>query len=61
MPVSTNILTKPSKDSEETIRDINQRILNRQRKAEMRRSGATPTPLKSTSLTKEFFEGVELV
>lgn len=60
MPVSTNKTRKSSESSEETIRNINQRILNQQRKAEMRRFGATPTPVKSTSLTKEFFEGLEL-
>ncbi len=61
MPVSTNRKRKPSENSEEIVRNINQRILNRQRKAEMCRYGASPTLVKSASLTKEFFEGLELV
>jgi len=60
MSFSTNII-KPSKKPEVTARDIDQRILNRQRKADLCRQGASPKPVKSKSMTAEFFEGVELV
>ena len=52
---------KPSKKPEVTARDIDQRILNRQRKADMCRQSASHKPVKLESMTAEFFEGLELV
>ena len=54
MPVSAN-KCKPSKTSEDMVRDINQRIINRQRKAESSRNRPS---LKS--LTTTFFEGIKI-
>ena len=59
MPVGTQkVKQQPLKDSEKAVRDINQLILNRQRKAEMQRH-TKPAPAKS--MTTEYFEGVKIV
>ena len=54
-------VTKSSKKTEMTARDIDQIIMNQQRKAEMKRQTTPPAIKLSKSLTSEFFEGLELV
>lgn len=51
--------SKSSTDSCKSVRDIDQLILNRQRKAEISRMEPTQVP-QTTSLTKEFFEGLNI-
>ena len=59
MPAGTQKVSQPKKNSKPSVREIDQSILNRQRKAEMHRRGYTPKP--ASSMTKEYFEGLKIV
>ena len=58
MDSCTSKQIKKSKKPQVTAKDIDQLILNRQRQAEMHRGANT---LKGSTLTKEFFEGLQIV